>query len=62
MTSTARAEMKRNFVLEKLLNAGVTISQQGEDIYLLDYEELKYEFVLLGFREAEQIGRNQSGL
>ncbi|MFB7301699.1 hypothetical protein [Heyndrickxia sporothermodurans] len=46
-------EMKRNFVLERLLEAGVTKSQLGQDIHELDYEELKYELVLQSFREID---------
>jgi hypothetical protein len=46
-------ELKHKFILEKLLEAGVTKSQQGVDIHLLDYVELKYEWVLLAFREID---------
>lgn len=46
-------EMKRNFVLERLLEKGVTKSQQGVPVHELDYVELKYELVLLSFREID---------
>lgn len=46
-------DMKRNFVLDKLLEQGITKSQQGQDIHLLSYEELKYELVLQSFREID---------
>jgi len=51
--SKATVEMKKNFVLERLLAAGITHSQLGEDIRNLDYEELKYELVLQSFREID---------
>jgi len=57
--STATTEMKKNFVLERLLAAGVTESQQGVDIRNLDYEDLKYEWVLQSFREIDtECGEN----
>jgi hypothetical protein len=49
----AHQEMKRKFVLERLLEAGVTKSQDGIDIRECDYEELKYEYVLQSFREVD---------
>ncbi len=48
-----QTDMKRNFVLSRLLEKGVTESQQGVDIRLLDYDELKYELVLQAFREID---------
>jgi len=57
--STATVEMKKKFVLERLLAAGVTRSQMGEDIRNLDYEELKYELVLHEFRVVDtECGEN----
>ena len=54
MTTThVSAEMKKNFVLERLIAAGVMYSQQGVDIRELDYEPLKYELVLQAFREID---------
>lgn len=46
-------KLKREFVLERLLEKGVTKSQQGISIYSLDYEELKYELVLSAYREID---------
>lgn len=51
--SATKREMKKQFVLERLLAAGVTHSQSGESVYELSYEELKYELVLLAFREID---------
>lgn len=46
-------EMKRNFVLDKLMEKGITHSQDGTSIEKLDYETLKYELVLSAFREID---------
>lgn len=46
-------ELKHQFVLEKLLEKGVTISQDGIDIRELSYADLKYEWLLLAFREID---------
>lgn len=51
--SATKGEMKKQFVLDRLLAAGVTHSQSGVSVYELDYEELKYEWVLLAFREID---------
>jgi hypothetical protein len=51
--------IKREFVLERLLASGVTISQTGKNIRDCDYDELKYELVLASFREIDQ--ENDSG-
>lgn len=59
-TAYVSAEMKKNFVLERLLAAGVTHSQQGDSVRELDYEELKYELVLQAFREIDT--ENESNL
>lgn len=45
--------MKRDFVLNRLLEKGVTKSQQGIPVHDLDYDELKYELVLLSFSEID---------
>lgn len=52
-TSTAQAEMKKNFVLDRLLAAGVTESQQGEDVRLLDYNHLKWELAIHQCRSVD---------
>lgn len=49
----AHQELKRNFVLEKLLAAGVKVSHDGIDIHELSYDDLKYEYVLLSFRQID---------
>lgn len=46
-------EIKRNFVLSRLLEKGVRESQEGIDIRLLDYDSLKYELVLQAFRDID---------
>jgi hypothetical protein len=45
--------MKREFVLERLLAMDITKSQTGKSIYDCNYEELKYELVLTAFREID---------
>jgi hypothetical protein len=45
--------MKREFVLERLLASGITKSQTGKSIQELSYDELKYELVLSAFREID---------
>jgi hypothetical protein len=51
--------LKKEFVLERLLAAGVTKSQSGKSIYDCDYSELKYELVLASFKEIDR--DNDSG-
>ena len=46
-------DMKRNFVLDRLKEQKVTHSQQGRPIEELEYDELKYELVLAGFRQVD---------
>ncbi|MFE8697946.1 hypothetical protein ACFYKT_16515 [Cytobacillus sp. FJAT-53684] len=46
-------ELKHKFVIEKLLEVGITESQEGTSIYELDYEELKYELVMASFRQID---------
>lgn len=58
-TSYAKSEMKKNFILEKLLAAGVSRSQSGVDVRELDYESLKYEWVLQAFREVDMENENE---
>lgn len=50
--------MKRNMVLDKLLELGIIKSQQGISIHQLDYEELKYELVLASFRQIDAENEN----
>ncbi|MGD6778817.1 hypothetical protein ACQCT3_00830 [Sutcliffiella horikoshii] len=50
---TLHQEMKRRYVRDQLLLKGVTISQDGQNIHDLSYDELKYELVLSAFREIE---------
>jgi hypothetical protein len=51
--SKLKENMKRNFVLEQLKNKGVTHSQNGTNIDDLTYDELKYELVLISFKEID---------
>jgi hypothetical protein len=46
-------EMKRKFVIEKLLEQGITHSKGGTSIEDLSYDDLKYELVLAAFREID---------
>jgi len=45
--------MKQKTILDRLVELGVTESQDGISIYKLDYEELKYELVLAEFRQID---------
>lgn len=46
-------QMKREFVIDRLSELGVTHSQQGKSIQECDYETLKYLLVLASFREID---------
>jgi hypothetical protein len=46
-------EMKRNFVIDKLKEQGITHDQNGTSIHELEYDELKYILVLQAFREID---------
>lgn len=43
--------MVKNSFLEKLLEKGITESQEGKSVYQMDYHELKREVALVSFRE-----------
>jgi hypothetical protein len=49
----AHQEMKRNFVIDKLREQGITHTQDGTSIYELSYDDLKYELVKAAFREID---------
>ncbi|WP_163183320.1 hypothetical protein [Neobacillus sedimentimangrovi] len=46
-------EMKRNFLIERLLDLGISKSQTGKSVHELDYETLKYELVLAEMRQVD---------
>lgn len=46
-------QMKREFVIDRLMDLGVTHSQEGESIHECDYETLKYLLVLESFKEID---------
>jgi 3-deoxy-D-manno-octulosonate 8-phosphate phosphatase KdsC-like HAD superfamily phosphatase len=46
-------QMKQQFVLDRLLELGVTHSQQGQPIQELAYEDLKYELVLAEIKAVD---------
>jgi hypothetical protein len=46
-------EMKRNFIIDKLRVMNFTKNRQGKLIEDMDYDELKYEYVLASFREID---------
>jgi hypothetical protein len=46
-------EVKRQHIIQELLNKGITENKQGKNVYDMDYEELKYELVLAAFREID---------
>ncbi|MCM3600656.1 hypothetical protein M3175_07930 [Robertmurraya korlensis] len=46
-------EIKKQFVLDKLIKAGVTKGQSGKSVHDMDYDELKYELTLQAFREID---------
>jgi hypothetical protein len=46
-------EMKRNFVIEKLLEKGITHDPNGVSVHDMTYDDLKYELVKAAFREID---------
>jgi|GEM_PF-2148437 hypothetical protein len=48
-----QSEIKKQFVLDKLIEAGVTQGQSGKSVHDMDYEELKYELTLQAFRDID---------
>ena len=46
-------ELKHKFLLERFLNRGITKTQDGIDLRLLTYVELKSESVLQVFRDID---------
>lgn len=48
-----QSEIKKQFVLDKLIEAGVTKGQSGKSVHVMDYEELKYELTLQAFRDID---------
>jgi hypothetical protein len=46
-------QMKRDMVLERLLELGVTTSQTGKSIHELSYDELKTLWVLAEMRQVD---------
>lgn len=51
--SQMKKNMKQEFVLNRLLELGVTHSQDGKSIHECDYEELKYLLVLESFKQID---------
>ncbi len=45
--------MKKQMVLDRLLELNITHSQQGKPIQELEYSELKYELVLAEMRQVD---------
>lgn len=52
-TAVMQKKLKRDFILGKLRALNVTVSQEGLPLDELDYEDLKYEYVLASFREID---------
>lgn len=46
-------ERQRQFILEELQKKGITETQEGTPIELLDYDRLKEELVLAEFRRID---------
>lgn len=51
-----RQNMKRQFVLEKLKEKGITHNENGTSIEDLDYETLKYLLVIQAFKDIDAEG------
>lgn len=51
--ATLKKSMKQQFVLDRLMELGVTHSQQGKPIQDLSYEEMKYELVLAEMKQVD---------
>jgi hypothetical protein len=56
--SKLHQEMKRNIVLEALLELGVQ-TVDGKSVYNLSYDDLKYELVLASYRQIDR--QNEAG-
>ncbi|MBO0961462.1 hypothetical protein J1P26_17285 [Neobacillus sp. MM2021_6] len=52
-TVMLQQELKRQFVIDKLKEQGITHSQNGTSIENLSYDDLKYELVKAAFREID---------
>ena len=52
-TRNLHQEMKRNFVIERLQELGMTKTPAGKDIHGLDYDELKMVLVLAEMRKVD---------
>jgi hypothetical protein len=48
-----KKNMKKQMVLDRLLELNITHSQQGKPIEELEYSELKYELVLAEMRQVD---------
>jgi hypothetical protein len=46
-------ELKRNFVLERLLELGINKTQSGKNIHDCDYRDLKSELAVASFRDID---------
>lgn len=46
-------QMKRDFVIDKLREKGITHSQDGTSINELSYDDLKYLLVLSAFKDID---------
>ena len=45
--------MKRNMMIDRLHQEGITHTKEGESIYNIDYDDLKRELALSKIREEE---------
>ncbi|ALC92082.1 hypothetical protein AM500_21520 [Bacillus sp. FJAT-18017] len=46
-------ELKKQFILEKLLGMGVSQTDTGKSVFELDYDDLKQQWVLATFRQID---------
>lgn len=50
---SVQENMKRNFVLDELLEMGVIQTQEGVSVHELSYEDMKYQLVMASFRRID---------
>jgi predicted transcriptional regulator len=46
-------ELKRNHIIERLLEKGIKENKEGKSIYELDYKALRFELSIADYKEIE---------
>lgn len=53
-------DFMQKFIIEDLIAAGITESQDGKSIYEMEYDELLSELVLAAFSDIEERGKQDA--